>query len=121
MAEVVSPEIVGGAIGAITIAINTVLSHFKGRNRTKETNDSLHRHFRQLGDSIDRRFDTVEERIDGIERGLDRVTSFCIGPDGENGFRGDIRKINARLEEADRRERDRLERGIGAFDRRTGS
>lgn len=121
MADLSAPEAVGAAIGALTVTISTILNHVKGKNRTKETNGTLHKHFRELGESIDRRFDTVEKQIRNVEDSVKDVRHFCIGPDGQNGFRGDIKELNNRIDGFEKRERERVDRAVGQMDRRTGS
>lgn len=97
---------------AIAIGLLGVLNDLKGRRKDKSQTKTLDQHFAQLAKSIDRRFNTVDTNIA-------EVRAFCVGPDGENGFRKDIGEIKDRVGGLEERERERLERSVGQLDRRT--
>lgn len=53
-----------------------------------------------------------------LEARIDKLFAFVIGPDGENGIRGDLRKAERRLDDIERMERGRA---LTVLDRRSGT
>lgn len=70
---------------------------------------------------------TLEERLAGFDRRIDKLFAFVIGPDGENGIRGDTRQLRQRVDDIEERERDRDRSGAPAlpahpmYDRRSAT
>ena len=96
-----------GAILAVLTG-KGIYDAFRGRTRDRQKT------------SIDTQ---LGSRLLRIEEGLRELKAHVIGPDGENGLRGDVREIKARVIGLEERERDRLERGaqrdgFGSYDRR---
>lgn len=114
----ITPEVVTASVVGVILAVAKVSDHFKGKRRE----DGLHKHFRHLEDAVKADMQTTREdlRADvGKLRDEVRELRFiCVGVDDENGLRGDIREIKGEFTEMRRAERERLERGVGVFDRR---
>lgn len=65
-----------------------------------------------------RRDESVALRFERINGNIKELRAFLVGPDGENGFRGDLREMRHILNGLLDRERDRLAaRSIPRFDR----
>ena len=72
--------------------------------------------------------ETLDERMNGFDRRIDKLFAFVIGPDGENGIRGKQRELERRFDEMEERERARdrelrLPQGgvMPSYDRRSGT
>jgi hypothetical protein len=59
----------------------------------------------------------LTKKLAPMHKQLSELNAHVIGPDGENGIRGDVREIRKRLDGLEQRERERLERQ--AYDRRS--
>lgn len=133
MAELVSPENITAALVGLGLVLKGLHDHQKGSKRDRFNTEKLDTHFSNLAASIDTRFsevrrDVAELRAELTEVRADigevraevtEVRSFCVGPDGKNGFRRDISEIQADIKELQRNDRERLERK--AYDRRAGT
>lgn len=104
LAEIVS-------LGAL-LALKALQEAIAGRRREKRQSTELST---QLGEVTG----AFQQRCDGIERSVATLSAHVIGPDGENGLRSDVRKIQDKLDDFERRERERLERKV--YDRRSAS
>lgn len=64
-------------------------------------------------------FHGVHQRLDALQLEVHDLTAYVIGPDGENGIRGDVREMKQKIDGLEERERRRLEgRDVGPLDRR---
>ncbi|HKW09746.1 MAG TPA: hypothetical protein VJO33_05155 [Gemmatimonadaceae bacterium] len=62
----------------------------------------------------------LTKKLAPIHKQLDELKAYVIGPDGQNGLRGDLRVAEERIDGLEERERRRLEaRDIGALQRPT--
>lgn len=61
------------------------------------------------------KLDSLVGDMQDMKEHLATVDSLVRGPDGQNGMRGDLRKVEKRMDEFEERERDRLH---GSYDRR---
>ena len=52
-----------------------------------------------------------EQRFALLTGAIAEVRAFCVGPDGKNGIRGDLREFKARVIALEQRELDRLTEG----------
>ncbi len=98
------------ALVVALLAISKVFDHFKGKRRD-------HRQTKQL----DERFSALETSTktwqnDSDEK-IQRLFAFIIGPDGQNGIRGDQRDLAERVKELEKRDRDRPARQSPLSDR----
>lgn len=60
----------------------------------------------------------LTEKLAPVHQQLLNLTAYVIGPDGENGIRGDVREMKEQIRGLEDRERQRLEpRDIGALRR----
>lgn len=99
------------SLGALLL-LKGVHEHWKDGRRDKK-------HSAELTEQLEDVSTRFEKRCDGIERSVATLSAHVIGPDGENGIRGDVRELKVKMEGFERRERDRLERK--AYDRRSGT
>lgn len=115
-------EAVAGAAVAITVAAKAIVDHYKGKRRDRAHGATLNEGFGKI-------HATLNERFAETNAAVAEVRAFCVGPDGQNGFRKDIsdlrqevrtetQEIRTRLDGVETRERERLEREVGRPDRR---
>ncbi len=95
----ISQEHMVDALVVVMLATSKVFDHFKGKRRD-------HRQTKQLDD----RFAALEAstktwQTDSDEK-IQRLFAFIIGPDGQNGIRGDQRKLAERVGKIEERERN---------------
>lgn len=81
--------------GMIVIQIGTILAaHRKGKQRGPE-----------LGRELDKRFMPLDIKIDSLAVQVQALQAHVIGPDGQNGLRGDFHEIRRRVDGLEDRER----------------
>lgn len=107
----------------LALAVSKVWDHRKGSKRDKDNGNSISRGFDGLSRKIDQRTDELQAAMDvrflETNANVARVESFCIGPDGQNGFRKDIGEIRDAVKGLEERERERLtEDRLHGIDRR---
>jgi hypothetical protein len=109
------PELIGQALTIFVVAGLGIINHVRGAQNNKRTDEALTSAMADLKASNTAAF--AEVRADIAE-----VRSFCVGPDGQNGFRKEISDLRGDLRGLLDRERDYLaeERLHGRLDRRTG-
>jgi hypothetical protein len=83
-----APEHLADALVVIIVAAKGVLDHRGGKRRDVASGS----------------------RLDRIDKNIDKLFGFIVGPDGQNGMRGDLRKVEDRVCELEDRELQRLER-----------
>lgn len=82
--------------GVIVIQLGTVLAaHRKGKQRAPE-----------LGRELDKRFMPLDIKIDSLSDEVRDLKAHVIGPDGQNGLRGDVRELKYDVKGILDRERD---------------
>lgn len=85
---------------------------------------STARRERKHAENLELRFANLTSTFD---KGLARLESFIIGPDGRNGMRGDLASVRERVDGLEERERDTLTakaqaaRLSGTYDRRSST
>lgn len=90
------------AIAATVVLLGTAIAnHIKGAKREKSQGRTLERGFADL-------HTTIETRCNQLQEEIRTVSAHVIGPDGENGLRGDVREIKARVIGLEEREREHL-------------
>ncbi len=115
---------IAGAIVSTVIGVVKYMDHRKGKQRDRHqaaSSQAVLQAVERLSTTTSARFDQMDVRLDTMERSVTEVRSFVVGPDGDNGLRGDVREVKSRVIALEDRERDRLERSIGIPDRRTGT
>lgn len=112
------------AIAATVVLIATAITnHIKGQKRERSHNARLEAGFSELRQTVqttvgDLRVE-MNERFSETNAAVAEVRGFCVGPDGQNGFRKEISELREDVRGVLERERDRLERK--AYDRRTST
>ena len=106
------------AAGAATTIIN------RRHGRTKEAGKKSE--LTQLKESIEQKIDEnhreTRETFMEIRLELQTLRGHVVGPDGENGIRGDVRELKTQVNALIERERQNLQRtAFGALDRRSGT
>lgn len=101
---------------ALMLAVTTTLNHFKGKRRDRGNGSALE----TIAKKIDDNHKDTTVQFAAITREMLDLKAYVIGPDGENGLRGDVREIKEEVKGILNRERDRVNdpRGVGAYDRR---
>lgn len=87
-----------GAIGAI-VGVGKLWDHFHGKKRERRDTQKLERISTQISD--------VETKVDVMQGDVRDLRGFVIGPDGQNGLRGDMRTLTKRVDGIEDRERTR--------------
>lgn len=138
-AKELSPVVttIGQVLGmAIVVAGGAAFNHWKGGRRDKgaaekeqRREESLDRRLTTLVEKVDERIDKritrfqerVDDRLDKLDAKVAEVRAFCVGPDGENGFRSQIRNLQTDVEDL-KQQRPRLDPAdVGSLDRRAAS
>lgn len=88
------------------------VNRYSGKKKDHRQDEKLDLRFAVLREENERSFATVRSDIA-------EVRAFCVGPDGQNGFRKDIDETKERVDGLETRERERLQ--AKAYDRRSGS
>lgn len=101
-------ELIAAGATFLLVAAQWITAHLKGRNRE-----------RTLGDQLDRKLKPINEGIQEIALECRDLRAIVVGVDGQNGLRSDVRKLTERADDADTRERERLERKV--YDRRAST
>lgn len=118
-----NPELLGaGLVGAITtvaMVISKWLDHQKGKGRDRTHSSGMDSLKATLTTTINDGFKGVDRRMDTIELEVKAIKTAAFGLDGNNGLRGDLRRVEGRVDEMEERERDRLK--FEQVVRRTGS
>lgn len=90
--------LVGGVL--VLTQLGTVwVSHLKGKRGTKTAAEGLDRRFTTLGAdlrlAIDLRADGITRDMAVLSGEMKDLKAYVIGPDGQNGLRGDVRELKA--------------------------
>lgn len=95
----------GGIVGAVLIGFKLWENHTsKKREKTSSTNGTQHNgELKAIRETMTFRFDTLDMRVEDMQRNLGR----------------EIGEVKERVGGIEHRERDRLERALGAPDRRS--
>lgn len=96
----------GTALTFFTVLVKTVRDWKRGERRDRAHGAHLDERFVTLDLSLEQRFNGVTAQIGEVRADVAEVRAFCVGPDGENGFRGDLREVKARVIGLEDRERD---------------
>lgn len=93
----------------LLVAAQWLTAHRKGRKRDLA-----------LGPELDQRFGPVQKSLTKLSDDVRDLKAHVVGPDGQNGLRGDFRDIAKRVDGLEERERSRLteDRLHGVPDRR---
>jgi hypothetical protein len=85
------------AIEAIVVGVmlgaGKLWDHFKGRKRDRSSTTAL---------------TAIRDDLREVKDDVRDLRAFVVGPDGQNGLRGDVREIKSRVIGLEERERDRL-------------
>ncbi len=76
------------ALTLLAVVGKGVLDHRKGKEGKRESNRAM-------------------RSIDDLKAGIAELKAYVIGPDGENGLRGDVRELKSDVKGILERERDR--------------
>ncbi len=92
--------IAGAAI--IVIQLGTVLiSHLKGKKGAKVANEGLDKKLLNLGNdlrtAISLRADSLDSGLAELKSDVQDLKAYVIGPDGQNGLRGDVRELKTQV------------------------
>lgn len=101
-------ELIAAGATFLLVAAQWIAAHHKGRNREKS-----------LGDQLDRKLKPLHEGMSTLTLEVRDLRAHVIGPDGENGLRGDVRELKEEVSGLLTRERDNLARKVGTLDRRS--
>ena len=96
--------VVGAIVGA-----GKLMDHLKGRgrdHRARESQSHLQSALLGVKNDIRNDIDGVRDAVHALTSEVTAVRHFVVGPDGENGVRGDVRKLETRVEGIEDRERD---------------
>lgn len=96
-----SSEMVTAGVVGVIVGAGKVWDHFKGRRRDQHQTISLGR---------------ISQQINEVRDDVRDLSAHVIGPDGKNGLRSDVRKLETRVDGIEERERDRLH---SPYDRRS--
>lgn len=115
--EVTQPQnhtLMDAVVGGLLVAtqLGTVwLAHLKGKKGAKTASEGMDSKLANLGSNlrmaIDTRCDALTEDVTAIRADIRTLSSHVIGPDGQNGLRGDVRRIDRELAEIAPRRRKR--------------
>lgn len=96
-----SPEMITAGVVGLIVGAGKVWDHVKGRKRDQHQTVSLSR---------------ISVQINEVRDDVRDLSAHVIGPDGKNGLRSDVRKLEGRVDGLEERERDRLH---SPYDRRS--
>jgi len=82
-------KLIGEAIVGALVIIKSIADYFGARNSRLEQ----------------------EQRFALLTGAIAEVRAFCVGPDGTNGIRGDLREMKKRVNGLEQRELERLTEG----------
>jgi hypothetical protein len=100
------------ALGPVAVAALGYSNHRKGKTRDRARKSE----FEQLQETIAKNHGETTQQFSAVSRELVELRAFVVGPDGENGLRGDLKELKSTVTGLVERERERLE--IKAYDRR---
>lgn len=104
-----------GALSPVVVALVGVINHRKGKTRDAGRKTE----FEQLQSVISANHLETTQQFTAVSKELLELRGFVVGPDGQNGLRGDVRELKAQVDGLVDRERDRLEaKAYGGYDRR---
>lgn len=108
-----SPELLGNALVVVVVAGKSLLD-LRGGKRRDSTHAGVFR-------AINAKLDQLGEDVDELRTETSKVSALVIGADGQNGIRGKLREVQARVIDLEDRERDRLshQQLHGTLDRRS--
>jgi hypothetical protein len=86
------------AVGAI-VGVGKLWDFFHGKKRERRDTQKLER--------ISTQIEGVKGDINDVRDDVRDLRGFVIGPDGQNGLRGDVRTLTTRVNGLEDRERDR--------------
>lgn len=112
-------KLVSDAVVVLIVALKGVVDYRGGRRRDTRHGVALDSRFTDLSLDLEQRFNGVSAEIGTVRAEVAEVRAFVVGPDGENGIRGDVREVKKRVIGLEERERDHL--GAGTYDRRRKS
>lgn len=99
---------IGGLI--VTQIGLAVVAHVKGRKRPVEASKLMDR-------ALNNALTPVSIKLDSLSNDVQDLRAHVIGPDGQNGLRGEVREIKTDVRGILERERDRVH--SAAYDRRS--
>ena len=110
-----TPGTLYGVIGLSITTLGTVLvqwvsNHKKGKTRDNGLASTLTTHIDRKLAPLDIKLDSLSLELGKMTTEITRVAALVEGPNGDNGLRGDVRELKERVDDSERRERDRLER-----------
>lgn len=109
---------IASALTLIAVVAQGTLAHIKGR-RGKRADLTLVSQIKTvITETVAAHERDDVRRFTEVRNDLQRLNDHIVGPDGDNGVRGDVREIATRVMGLETRERDRLE---SAYDRRRTS
>ncbi|MDB4876476.1 MAG: hypothetical protein JWM41_2922 [Gemmatimonadetes bacterium] len=109
-------KIVGDIAVVALVAAKAVYDVFGGKRRDRRHTAALDGRFATLELSLEQRFNGVSIGMERLGSDIREVRAFVVGPDGENGIRGDLREVKERVKAIE--ERELGDRRVGAYDRR---
>lgn len=112
--EPITLQGLGTAVVVIGIAAKTYLD----RAAEKERKSDLGQRFDDLKTRMVENHEATRDRIEKLTLEVIGVRHHLIGPDGKNGLRSKVERLEDRLDERERAERERLEAQVGRLDRR---
>jgi hypothetical protein len=89
-------ELAAAGVIFLTQIASFLASHVKGKKRD-----------RSMGTALDARFTSVHVALEELSDEVRDVKAFVIGPDGQNGLRGDVKELKQDVKGILERERDR--------------
>jgi hypothetical protein len=103
-----------GTIAAMFVLtiLQTVVAHFKGRRRDRQTKSDLKQRFDALDQKIDIHQHSTRRSLRRVAGRVTKCVHHLVGPDGKNGIRSRVEDLETRLDERDERERESLERKL---------
>lgn len=88
--------VVGGIL--VLTQLGTVwLGHLKGKKGNVTMDGRLTSLGNNLKQIIETRCDTLSDEVTGVRRDISTLSAHVIGPDGQNGLRGEVRQLKVEL------------------------
>lgn len=102
---------IASALTLIAVTIKGVLDHRKGQTRDDSGSEQLTQIHRSIGE--------IRADVGKLGDDMRDLTAHVIGPDGQNGLRGDVRELKEDVRGILEREREAGPRHLGLYDRRS--
>jgi hypothetical protein len=93
---------IAAAVVGLVVVLTPIANHFKGKKRDAGRKSE----FVVLAEKIDKNHLATTQQFAAVNIELRDLKAHVIGPDGENGIRGDVRELKEDVKGILERERD---------------